>query len=36
MMTNKDFIDYYLDYAQSATVRRIDALRLISYCALFY
>jgi hypothetical protein len=25
-----------LDYAQSATARRIDAVRLISYFALFY
>jgi len=26
----------HLDYAQSATARRIDAVRLISYFALFY
>jgi hypothetical protein len=27
---------YYLDYAQKSTARRIDAVRLISYFALFY
>ena len=31
-----DDVGWYLDYAQSATARRIDAVRLISYFASFY
>ena len=31
-----DDVGWYLDYAQSATARRIDAVRLISYFVLFY